>query len=142
MLSTIFKFLSGDAMDSLVGLFKDYQDKKLTKEELKFRLETFEASNTQELKLAQVELNAKEAQHSSMFVAGWRPFLGWVCGLGFAMNFLVAPVGTFIAASAGYPDVIFPQADVSTMMPILLGMLGLGGYRTYEKTVDKERNRL
>ena len=142
MLSTIFKFLSGDAMDSLVGLFKDYQDKKMTKEELRFKLETFEASNTQELKLAQIELNKQEADHSSMFVAGWRPFLGWVCGLGFAMNFLVAPVGTFISASAGYPDVIFPQADVSTMMPILLGMLGLGGYRTYEKTVDKERNKL
>jgi hypothetical protein len=142
MLSTIFKFLSGDAMDSLVGLFKDYQDKKLTKEELKFRLETFEASNTQELKLAQVELNKQEATHSSMFVAGWRPFLGWVCGLGFAMNFLVAAVGTFIAASLGYPEIIFPQADVATMMPILLGMLGLGGFRTFEKTVEKERNKL
>jgi hypothetical protein len=142
MLSTIFKFLSGDAMDSLVGLFKDYQDKKLSKEELKFRLETFEATNTQELKLAQVELNAKEAQHHSMFVAGWRPFLGWICGLGFAMNFLVAPVGTFIAATAGYPEVTFPQADVSTMMPILLGMLGLGGFRTFEKVKDKERNKL
>jgi len=142
MLSTIFKFLSGDAMDSLVGLFKDYQDKKLSKDELRFRLETFEASNTQELKLAQVELNKQEATHDSMFVAGWRPFLGWVCGLGFAMNFLVAPVGTFIAASLGYPEIIFPQADVSTMMPILLGMLGLGGFRTFEKTVEKERNKL
>ena len=142
MLSTIFKFLSGDAMDSLVGLFKDYQDKKLTKEELRFRLETFEASNTQELKLAQIELNKQEASHTSVFVSGWRPMLGWVCGLGFAMNFLIAPVGTFLCAVAGYPEIIFPQADVATMMPVLLGMLGLGGYRTYEKANGVSREKL
>jgi len=142
MLSTIFKFLSGDAMDSLVGLFKDYQDKKLSKDELRFRLETFEASNTQELKLAQIEVNKTEAQHSTVFVSGWRPFLGWTCGLGFAMNFLIAPIGTFVMAVSGYPEILFPQAELSTMMPVLLGMLGLGGMRTFEKVQNVERNKL
>jgi hypothetical protein len=142
MISTIFKFLSGDAMDSLVGLFRDYQDKKLSKEELRFRLETFEASNTQELRLAQIEVNKTEAQHSTVFVSGWRPFLGWTCGLGFAMNFLIAPIGTFLTAVSGYPEIIFPQADLSTMMPVLLGMLGLGGMRTFEKVQNVERNKL
>lgn len=142
MLSTILKFLSGDAMDSLVGLFKDYQDKKLTKEELRFRLKTFDESNGQELKLAQIELNKTEASHESVFVSGWRPMLGWTCGLGFAMNFLVAPIGTFVCAIAGHPEIIFPQADVATMMPILIGMLGLGGYRTYEKKNGVARDKL
>jgi len=141
MLSTIFKFLSGEAMDSLVDLFKDYQDKKLSKEELRFRLQTFEATNTQELHLAQIELNKEEAKHKSMFVAGWRPMLGWVCGLGFAMNFLVAPVGTFIVNLMGYP-IEFPQADVATMMPVLLGMLGLGTMRTYEKAQGVSREKV
>ena len=133
MLSTIFKFLSGDAMDSLVGLFKDYQDKKLTKEELKFKLETFEATNIQQLALAQIELNKEEAKHKSLFVSGARPFILWVCGLGFAMNFLVSPVATFIAGLAGHPEMVFPQADLSVMMPLLFGLLGLGGMRTFEK---------
>ena len=141
MLSKLFGLLSGDLIDTVASIFKDYQDKKITKEELKFKLETFEAQNEQDLRLAQIALNGEEAKHSSMFVAGWRPFLGWVCGLGFAMNFLIAPIGTFIANWMGY-SIVFPQADVATMMPVLLGMLGLGGMRTYEKISDKERNKL
>jgi len=134
MISKIAGMLTGELLGTVAGLFKDYQDNKLTKEQLRFELETFEETNAQDLKLAQIDLNKQEASHGSMFVAGWRPFLGWVCGLGFAMNFLVAPVGTFICAFSGYPDIVFPQADVATMMPILVGMLGLGGYRSYEKT--------
>lgn len=141
MISTVFKFLSGDAVNTLAGLFKDYQDKKLTKEQLKFKLETFEEENTKQLKLAQVELNKIEANHSSVFVAGWRPFVGWVCGAGFAMNFLVAPFLTFTVGLFG-STVVFPQADLTTMMPVLIGMLGLGGYRMKEKLSDKARNKL
>jgi hypothetical protein len=141
MWSKVLGFLSGDVLDSLASLFKDYQEKKITKEELKFKLATFEAQNEQDLRLAQIALNAEEAKHSSMFVAGWRPFLGWVCGLGFTMNFLVAPIGTFFAELAGY-SIVFPQADVSTMMPVLLGMLGLGGMRTIEKLNYRARNNL
>ena len=141
MLSKILSFLSGDIIDTLAGVFKDYHDKKITKEELKFKLETFEAQNEQDLRLAQIKLNSEEAKHGSMFVAGWRPFLGWVCGLGFAMNFLVAPVGTFITNLAGY-SIVFPQAELSTMMPVLLGMLGLGGMRTFEKIKYTARNNL
>jgi len=141
MFSKILNLISGDLIDVVASIFKDYQEKKITKEELKFRLKTFEAENEQALKLAQIELNKEEAKHSSMFVAGWRPMLGWVCGMGFAMNFLIAPVGTFFANLAGYP-IEFPQADVSTMMPVLLGMLGLGTMRTYEKSQGVSRETL
>ena len=141
MLTQILSFLSGEMVGKLAEIFQEYQEKKLTKEELKFKLETFEAQNEQDLRLAQIALNEKEASHGSMFVAGWRPFLGWVCGLGFAMNFLVAPVGTFIVSLAG-GSFEFPQAELTTMMPVLLGMLGLGGMRTFEKLNYKARNNL
>jgi hypothetical protein len=142
MLSTIIKFLSGDVLDTVAGVFKDYTDKKITKEQLKFKLETFEASNVQELALAQIEVNNTAAKSDSTFVAGARPFILWVCGLGFAMNFLIAPIATFIAQMSGHPEIVFPQADLSIMMPVLMGLLGLGGLRTFEKFKGVARNKL
>jgi hypothetical protein len=142
MLSTILKFVSGDVLDTVAGLFSDYQDNKITKEELRFKLETFEASNEQDLKLAQIEVNKAAAKSDSLFVAGARPFILWVCGLGFAMNFLIAPIGTFCANIAGYPEIVFPQADLSVMLPVLMGLLGIGGLRTYEKVKGVAREKL
>jgi len=142
MLSTILKFVSGDVLDTVAGLFSDYQNNKITKEELRFKLETFEASNEQDLKLAQIEVNKAAAGSDSVFVAGGRPFIIWVCGLGFSMNFLVAPVATFIAQISGYPEIVFPQADLTIMLPVLTGLLGLGGLRTYEKIKGVAREKL
>ena len=93
------------------------------------------------MRLAQIALNTEEAKHSSLFVSGARPFILWVCGLGFAMNFLIAPIGTFVASLAGY-SIVFPQADLSVMMPVLLGLLGLGGMRTFEKLNGVSRNKI
>ncbi len=142
MLSTILKFLSGDVIETVAGIFKDYSDKKITKEELKFKLQTFEAQNEQDLRLAQIEVNKAAAQSDSMFVAGARPFILWVCGLGFCVNFLISPIGTFFANLAGYPDIVFPQADLNIMLPVLMGLLGIGGLRTYEKVKGVAREKL
>ena len=84
----------------------------------------------------QMEINKVEAASSSIFVSGWRPSIGWVCGAGFAVQFVVGPLAEWGAALAGHP-VKFPQMDTGTMMPLLLGMLGLGGLRTAEKLADK-----
>lgn len=81
---------------------------------------------------AQTDTNKAEAASPSTFVAGWRPFVGWVCGSGFAVQFVVGPLVEWLAAVFGHP-VKFPQLDLGTMMPLLLGMLGLGGMRTVEK---------
>ena len=81
----------------------------------------------------QMEINKAEASNSSVFASGWRPFVGWVCGSGFAIQFVVGPMAEWGAALLGHP-VKFPQMDMSTMMPLLFGMLGLGGMRTFEKT--------
>lgn len=92
--------------------------------------------------LAQIGVNTQEAQHSSLFVAGWRPFIGWVCGLAFAWTFLLYPILQFAVVAFGVPiDLsLLPVMDLSEMMPVLLGMLGLGAMRSYERKAGVERN--
>jgi len=80
----------------------------------------------------QMDINKVEAANPSVFVSGWRPGIGWVCGAGFAVQFVVGPLAEWGSALYGHP-VKFPQMDTGTMMPLLLGMLGLGGMRTAEK---------
>jgi hypothetical protein len=81
----------------------------------------------------QIDINKIEAASDDPFKSGWRPFIGWVCGFGFATQFVFGPWGTWLAALYG-KAVAFPEMDVATMLPLLFGMLGLGAYRTYEKT--------
>lgn len=80
----------------------------------------------------QIATNQEEAKSPSIFVSGWRPFIGWVCGAACAWNWIGLKIALFIAAYLGHNLNIQP-ADVSEMMPVLLGMLGLGGLRTAEK---------
>ena len=80
----------------------------------------------------QLDINRAEASNPSLFVSGWRPWIGWVCGMAFAWNWIGLPIAKMILAYAGTPLSISP-ADLSEMMPVLLGMLGLGGLRTVEK---------
>lgn len=80
----------------------------------------------------QLDTNKAEASNQSIFVAGWRPFVGWVCGTGFAVSAL-GPLLEWGSTLIGH-STKFPPIDLSVMMPLLFGMLGLGGMRTYEKT--------
>jgi hypothetical protein len=80
----------------------------------------------------QLEINKVEAANSSVFVSGWRPFIGWCCGAGCAWNWILLPALTFLFAAFGHPVQMYP-ADLGEMMPLLLGMLGIGGLRTFEK---------
>jgi hypothetical protein len=80
----------------------------------------------------QLEINKVEAGSASAFTSGWRPAIGWTCGAGFAVQFVIGPLGEWVCAVAGHP-VKFPAMDLGTMMPLLFGMLGLGAYRTTEK---------
>lgn len=82
----------------------------------------------------QMEVNKAEAASSSTFVAGWRPFIGWVCGSACAWNWIGVPIAkAFLPMLAGVSLTVAP-ADLSEMLPVLMGMLGLGGLRTFEKT--------
>ena len=80
----------------------------------------------------QLDINKEEAKSPSVFVSGWRPFIGWVCGMACAWNWIGLKIALFISAYLGHVLNMQP-ADISEMMPVLLGMLGLGGLRTLEK---------
>lgn len=80
----------------------------------------------------QLEINKIEAESPSVFVSGWRPAIGWVCGAACAWNWVGLPLAKFVMLAIGRPITMSP-ADLAEMLPILIGMLGLGGLRTAEK---------
>lgn len=82
--------------------------------------------------IAQLEINAKEAVHPSIWVAGWRPFVGWVGGLGLLYATIGQPVITWVGLIQGWPAP--PTLDTDLLWVVLSGMLGIGGLRTFEKT--------
>ncbi len=82
--------------------------------------------------LAQLEINKVEAASRSLWVSGWRPAVGWCCVTAMSLNFVVFPLASFVLAQTGYL-VKLPTLDMSEMMPVLMGLLGLGGLRTVEK---------
>lgn len=85
-----------------------------------------------ELIQIQTKINEIEAKHRSVFVAGWRPFVGWTCGVALCYHFVLQPFLLFLVYSFGY-QVDLPVFDMSTLTTILLGLLGLGGMRSFEK---------
>ena len=85
-----------------------------------------------EINKAQLEVNKVEAGHTSLFVAGWRPFVGWTCGIALCYHFVLQPFLTFAFYAFGY-QMDLPTFDMTTLTTVLMGMLGLGGLRSYEK---------
>jgi hypothetical protein len=90
--------------------------------------------------LAQLEINAREAQHASVFVAGWRPAAGWAGVAGFGYATLLQPLLTWLAGIKGWP--IPPVIDPDLLLYVLGGLLGLAGLRTYERKADVARSTL
>jgi len=90
-------------------------------------------ANATQLNLAQAETNKIEAAHRTLWVAGWRPFIGWVCGVAMAWHFVGVPLITFFAAWAGATIPPLPVFDMGSLMTVLMGLLGLGSMRTFEK---------
>ena len=115
----------GDVLDRF---FPNKEEKEKAAREIEAKL----AEHLAKIDIAQLEVNKQEAAHRSMFVAGWRPFVGLTCGLALFYTYVAQPIAMFVMAQTG--DLVqLPHLDLSTMMPVLLGMLGLGGLRTYEK---------
>lgn len=81
----------------------------------------------------QLKINEKEAEHKSVFVAGWRPFVGWVCGLALLYASIIDPFARFVAKVIFGYEGEFPVVNTDITMQVLLGILGLGAYRSYEK---------
>ena len=85
------------------------------------------------IQLAQIELNKIEASNSNLFISGWRPFIGWVCGVGFCYSIILEPIARFIATVIFSYLGAFPVIDTNLTIQVLMAILGLGGMRTYEK---------
>jgi len=110
-------------------------------EEMKQRGDLEELNAQVKLLTGQMEVNKIEAASSNVFVSGWRPFVGWVCGLGLAYASIIEPLMRFIATVNDYKGT-FPVIDTSITMQVLLGMLGLGVMRTREKEKGVHRDSL
>ena len=117
----------------VTGLLDKFIEDKDQKSALAHEIATMTEKYAQENALAQMAVNKAEAASSSIFVSGWRPATGWVCVLGMAGNFIVTPFANFVLALLEV-EVVIPLVPLDTMMPVLLGLLGLGGLRTLEKT--------
>ena len=110
----------------VTGLLDKFIEDKDQKALLAHEISTMAESHAQEALLAQLEINKQDAK-GNWFQSSWRPATAWVCVLGCLVNFLVSPL------CAGF-GIDIPQADTGTMLPVLMGMLGLGGLRSFEKT--------
>ena len=116
----------GTLVGPVTGLLDKVIEDKDAKNKLAHEIATMADKEAAKNALAQIELNTQDAK-GNWFQSSWRPLCGYVCVSGLAVNFLVSP----IAAGFGFA---IPQADMSVMLPVLAGMLGLGGLRTFEKT--------
>jgi hypothetical protein len=116
----------------VVGLLDKFIPDADLRTKLAHEVATMAESHAQEIALAQIKVNEADAK-GNWFQSSWRPATAWVCVLGFLVNFLVSPL------CAGF-GIIIPQADTATMLPVLMGMLGLAGMRTAERLKGRDKN--
>ena len=115
----------------IAGLLDKFIPDADLRTKLAHEVATMAESHAQEIALAQIKVNEADAK-GNWFQSSWRPAIAWVCVLGFLINYLVSPL------CAGF-GITIPQADTATMLPVLMGMLGLAGMRTAERLKGKDR---
>ena len=119
-------------LEKLIDPISNILDKFVADKDLKHKLEHELKTELHRANMAQIEVNVEEAKHRTVFVAGWRPFTGWVCATALAYHFILEPIIVFILAFYSI-QLTLPQFDMGSLLTVLMGMLGLGGLRTYEK---------
>ena len=117
----------------VTGLLDKFIEDKDQKNKLAHELATMADNHAQELAKGQLAINAEEAKSRNIFVSGWRPSVGWCCSLALFAHFLVFPTMDVVTAYMGVAPVAYPQFDMDSLMTVLLGLLCLGGMRSYEK---------
>jgi len=136
--------VSADPITAGIDLVSTFVGKFVKDKDLAAKL--LHEANSQEMaseiqaRLGQMEVNKIEAASKSLFVSGWRPAVGWICVLSLGYQFFLSPFIRFIAIVVMDNPPTFPVLDSSQLTPILIGMLGLGGLRTYEKVNKVSRN--
>lgn len=119
-------------IDKLIKPVAKILDKFIPDKDLKEKLEHEIKLEIQKANIAQIEVNKAEAAHRTVFVAGWRPFIGWTCALALSYHFILQPIIVFTMSVNGLAYDL-PEFDMGSLMTIILGMLGLGGMRSFEK---------
>ena len=114
----------------VTGLLDKFIPDQDTKIKLAHEISTMSERHAQEIALQQIEVLKADAK-GNWFQSSWRPLIGWICGFGLGINYLVSPI------CAGF-GIVIPQADMSVMMPLLFGMLGLAGMRSFDKVKKTE----
>lgn len=125
----------GDIIDMVGGLVSEVVVDKDKKREILLEMEKLKGEADERFHkelIAQTEINKQEAAHASIFVAGWRPFIGWTSGVGLAYSFVLAPFIEFIARANGYVGEM-PMPDASQLLALVTAMLGVGAMRSYDK---------
>ena len=115
------------------GLLDKFIEDKAQKNALAHEIATMSERHAHEALKGQLEINKVEAAHKSLFVAGWRPAIGWVCMLGLLYNTIIANVLSLW--------IEVPEVDTTLLVPVMMGMLGLGAMRSYEKVNHVSREK-
>jgi hypothetical protein len=138
-----------DVLAPIIGKVLDFIPDPAKKAEAQLKLQTELDTHSQailsaltEVDKAQAAINVEEAKSSSIFIAGGRPAIIWICATAFGWTYVIQPALVFILAASGHPVQGLPTLNMSEMMPVLLGILGLGGMRSWERSIGKERNSL
>ena len=120
-------------IEHVTGLLDKFIPDADQKAKLAHEIATMGEKHAQQLALAQIEVNKAEASSGSFFKGGWRPFVGWTCGIAFAYHFVIQPLLIFIFSYIGIEPPDLPEFQMNTLLTVLGGLLGIGGLRTYEK---------
>ena len=123
----------GETVDKLFTSDEERLAAKIELQKAEMIFQTREMELRQQQNLGQLDLNKVEAGNANVFVSGWRPFIGWVCGFALAYGFILEPILRFLAKVLFGYEGEFPVIELAELNSILLGMLGLGSLRTFEK---------
>ena len=127
--------------ESVIGVAGKVLDKFIEDKDLKTKLSHELKSQIVSLDLAQAQTNLEQAKHSSIFVAGARPPIMWICAFGLGWQFVFQPVAVWGIAVSGI-DVVLPIIETEGLMSLTLALLGLGGMRSFEKSKGIQRNNM
>ena len=111
----------------VTGLLDKFIEDKDQKAALAHEISTMAERHAQELAMSQIKVNQEEAKSGSIFIGGWRPFVGWTCGIALMYHFILQPCIIFFATMFGAELPPLPAFDMGSLMTVLMGMLGLGG---------------
>ena len=124
----------GNLVGPVTGLLDKFIEDKDQKNKLAHEIATMAEKQAHELALAQIDVLKADAK-GNWFQSSWRPLIGWISGLSLGKNYMVAPI------CAGF-GVMIPQADMSVMMPLMFGMLGIGGMRSFDKAKKTDTKKI